>query len=56
VEEVQGIFGLAPEGENKYKAIANWLEHSSARCWAKQYAIKASDLRHCGENYGKSDT
>jgi len=31
VEEVQGIFGLAPDGENKYKAIANWLEHTVQR-------------------------
>lgn len=27
--------------------------HSSVRCRAKKCAIKASDLRHCGENYGK---
>jgi len=49
VEEVQGIFGFSPDGENKWKATANWLEHSSGKC-----AIKASDLQHCGENYGKT--
>lgn len=28
VEEVHGIFGFSPDGENKWKAMANWLEHS----------------------------